>query len=463
MFPEDGKMYESAELFRDSDPNEIITGYLNLEDAFSVHNESHVVVRSANQIKSADPVTYDESGNVIPLSQRFDSTSDDTRYSQFGNAQDAEYLALAADPVKNQARLQEMVDEVARASGGIKAYHGTDRQFNAFSAEKVGSRTGEVDTESEAYFLTSNYDFAENMAKGTARLDVPFGESRIVKADGDPRVINAYVFPQNPTVSYHLPLSPKYVKLAIENAKARGHDTVFFIKHYTHTLTGNYQKVVDKSTGEIVANSMSEWMEMDKYTRPPIGNLKTIGDMTSGKDGFLVDPAWVGKVEIDPSEQYEVVAFSPNQIKSADPVTYDESGNVIPLSQRFDSTSDDTRYSQFGNAQDAEYLTLAADPVKNRGKLQAMVDEAGGWVGMAGADPRVSEDPESLWKEYETKNYGEKYSSDYMDIFETKNGGFALSMSKTYPYVEWSRSTATGRGRTAYLELLYAAKTVGGF
>jgi hypothetical protein len=48
-----------------------------------------------------------------------------------------------------------------------------------------------------------------------------------------------------------------------------------------------------------------------------------------------------------------------------------------------------------------------------------------------------------------------------MDIFETKNGGFALSMSKTYPYVEWSRSTAAGRGRTAYLELLYAAKTVG--
>jgi hypothetical protein len=247
----------------------------------------------------------------------FSEESSDTLLSQFGNAQDAEYLTLAADPVKNQWKLQEMVDAAARAVG-----------------------TGEVDTESEAYFLTSNYDFAENMAKGTARLDVPFGESRIVKADGDPRVINAYVFPQNPTVSYHLPLSPKYVKLAIENAKARGHDTVFFIKHYTHTLTGNYQKVVDKSTGEIVANSMSEWMEMDKYTRPPIGNLKTIGDMTSGKDGFLVDPAWVGKVEIDPSEQYEVVAFSPNQIKSADPVTYDESGNVIPLSQRFDSTSD---------------------------------------------------------------------------------------------------------------------------
>jgi hypothetical protein len=108
---------------------------------------------------------------------------------------------------------------------------------------------------------------------------------------------------------------------------------------------------------------------------------------------------------------------------------------------------------------DTDYLAAV-----ERGDMemaQRMVDEAGGWVGMVGADPRVSEDPESLWKEYETKNYGGKYSSDYMDIFETKNGGFALSMSKTYPYVEWSRSTAAGRGRTAYLELLYAAKTVG--
>jgi len=33
------------------------------------------------------------------------------------------------------------------------------------------------------------------------------------------------------------------------------------------------------------------------------------------------------------------IVFSPEQIKSADPVTYDEAGNVIPLSRRFDITS----------------------------------------------------------------------------------------------------------------------------
>ncbi|MBQ2902813.1 MAG: hypothetical protein IJE48_00290 [Clostridia bacterium] len=39
------------------------------------------------------------------------------------------------------------------------------------------------------------------------------------------------------------------------------------------------------------------------------------------------------------------VAFDSNQIKSADPVTYDDKGKVIPLSQRFDTSEDDIRFA----------------------------------------------------------------------------------------------------------------------
>jgi hypothetical protein len=45
------------------------------------------------------------------------------------------------------------------------------------------------------------------------------------------------------------------------------------------------------------------------------------------------------------SPDNQFVVFSPNNIKSADPVTYDASGNVIPLSQRFDATTADINYS----------------------------------------------------------------------------------------------------------------------
>ncbi|MBR2747804.1 MAG: hypothetical protein IKD95_05595, partial [Bacteroidales bacterium] len=40
----------------------------------------------------------------------------------------------------------------------------------------------------------------------------------------------------------------------------------------------------------------------------------------------------------------EWVAFYPNQIKSADPVTYDDLGNIVPLSNRFNPESNDIRF-----------------------------------------------------------------------------------------------------------------------
>jgi len=51
----------------------------------------------------------------------------------------------------------------------------------------------------------------------------------------------------------------------------------------------------------------------------------------------------------------EWIAFEPNQIKSADPITRDEQGNVIPLSQRFNSDSNSILYA-------TERPGLYADP-----------------------------------------------------------------------------------------------------
>ena len=39
------------------------------------------------------------------------------------------------------------------------------------------------------------------------------------------------------------------------------------------------------------------------------------------------------------------IVFEPEQIKSADPVTYDDDGKIIPLSQRFNTKNEDIRYS----------------------------------------------------------------------------------------------------------------------
>jgi len=64
----------------------------------------------------------------------------------------------------------------------------------------------------------------------------------------------------------------------------------------------------------------------------------------SGHDGLIVKNV---TDQYGESDQY--VVFDPNQIKSADPVTRDEQGNIIPLSQRFNQTPD-IRYSRISYA-----------------------------------------------------------------------------------------------------------------
>ena len=57
-------------------------GYDGVYAVYGVNNDKgQVVVFEASQIKSADPVVYDDNGNVIPLSERFNSSNDDIRYS----------------------------------------------------------------------------------------------------------------------------------------------------------------------------------------------------------------------------------------------------------------------------------------------------------------------------------------------------------------------------------------------
>ena len=55
----------------------IIDGIREGADVFT----TDIIVFEANQIKSADPITYDDNGDIIPLSQRFNEDESDIRFS----------------------------------------------------------------------------------------------------------------------------------------------------------------------------------------------------------------------------------------------------------------------------------------------------------------------------------------------------------------------------------------------
>lgn len=71
-----------------------------------------VVVRDSSQIKSAEPVTYDDAGNVIPLSERFNPDKKDIRYRRNGN--NDKFVAQFEQKQNNERQELEYSDEFRR-------------------------------------------------------------------------------------------------------------------------------------------------------------------------------------------------------------------------------------------------------------------------------------------------------------------------------------------------------------
>ncbi len=78
--------YLDSDLFRNY-PNELhealrdVVGYDGVEVTFESTGEKFYVAWFDNQMKSTDPVTYDDNGKVIPLSERFNTEKNDIRNS----------------------------------------------------------------------------------------------------------------------------------------------------------------------------------------------------------------------------------------------------------------------------------------------------------------------------------------------------------------------------------------------
>ena len=215
---------------------------------------------------------------------------------------DADYLAAVER--KDTPTQQKMVDDAAKAAGYNvgPVYHGTDRSFNKF---KRGWSNGHIWGDG-FYFSNDKYD-AEVWAERTAErsgLDPLTQEMLLqvknpVQLEGDSSIDSVIgTFPQELKDGLAETLDPEYNQLLIDQLK--GNEYIEDIE-------------VEKISDELVVFAKTQ------------GYDSIIGEY----DGFE-----------------HTVVFTPSQIKSADPVTYDDDGKVIPLSGRF-TIADDVRYSKY--------------------------------------------------------------------------------------------------------------------
>ena len=104
----------------------------DVERTSGVTNEVEFFATDPNQIKSADPVTYDNDGQVIPLSERFSDQSNDIRNPRTRSLQQFPYAYAAY--------LKRHFPDIWKAGGNIR---GNDT-FKWWSAYRKGDRSPTV-------------------------------------------------------------------------------------------------------------------------------------------------------------------------------------------------------------------------------------------------------------------------------------------------------------------------------
>lgn len=142
------------------------------------------------------------------------------------------------------------------------------------------------------------------------------------------------------------------------------HGGAFFTDDYF--LADGYasgERVIDaylklKNPLEIDAKG-AKWDELDsEYGRSTRDVAFNLDDQHDGVIFYNVADSWMDDEDAGEYTVYYVKDSS--QAKSADPVTYDDNGNVIPLSERFNPENEDIRYS------DRDYTAISDEELLRR-------------------------------------------------------------------------------------------------
>ena len=396
-------------------------------------------------------VTYDENGDLIPLSKRLDINNPSVKYSRA--QMDEKYMQAVKDGNKDLAR--KLVYEAGEKAGwSIKAYHGTaraDRVGNVFLPERATS--GPM-----AYF-TDDWGIAENYSKSKNDTSIAYDEEygdyfnqfRVnINGKNVPvgKLWNTLSFAERQKITErakHITLDDEAENIIYdENAqygagnftdyerKLHGWNSIDTLiegwlnggtlfnreqdfldvlklagienvtwnnpdarheKVYSVLLNIQNPFVVSEMyNGKFLEGLENWWMYQDKaayeretasadmwdknsfsvdewiaygfddvatgqtsnWTRIPDGvtdYLKSLGydgiKDNGGKGGGKGHTVWI--------------PFSSEQVKSAEPITYDDNGNVIPLSERFKKEKVDIRYSKANVTEDMKLSRMTEE------------------------------------------------------------------------------------------------------
>lgn len=275
----------------------------------------------------------------------------DIRYS-LGELEDAYQYNIDNDDMIGAEMLVERAANLAMPNSKIRGkdgnltpvYHGTREMFYEFDTSVSGGKNGTA----EGFGIYTSDDPEVTEAYGERQIKM---YANITKpATSTKKTI---------TASKLAALIKDTCKRQAQKMVADGeYDTVkealldTWVSNYVYT----YDIGMDRAYRE-TANSILQMNDNDMAIIQEVMSGMSIRDYAeatdfyrnsltpiTGFDGFVTQ--WENK-SIGKKSNI-ILAFESSQLKSADPVTRDESGNVIPLSERFNPEKADIRYSKSG-------------------------------------------------------------------------------------------------------------------
>lgn len=367
---------------------------------------------------------------------------------------DDDYMAAVESDDMDTA--QRMVDEAAKAAGyTVKAYHGTPTGgFTEFDTSRIGSNTG---VGRGRFSFTSDKSVADSYAgkdnknaraselvtalNGLFRKydseelrmffvdddsEPVVWDSDIVIADG--ALDGGYIdfdfnWEDNDPGRY---ASPKEARTAKASAEFEG------TRKYLIDVLNDYRKGADSSFDEFFneALAMLESKSPDRTPKTYSVYLKTPSASFEADTNTYNSVSWeaaysgedVVVIHLDNGENRYFVN-EPSSIKSADPVTYDDNGNVIPLSERFKDNNTDIRFSKEVFTEE-EKLKFKLQEQKNFIKRQYTAETAfGSAVAASPAQRKAFSTEVAHGLPGVTIEMVERAIAPVWDIFEKAKGG----------------------------------------
>lgn len=376
---------------------------------------TETVVFEPTQIKSAT----DNTG-------AFDPSNPDIRYSlRVTPEQDAEYMnAVQNDDMETVQRMVDQAaknwgaflnnseaNEVFKQSGEVrKFYHGTNTgDFTVFNKSLLGNSSGDLGWFGKGFYFAFSQEeaasYGERVISAYLKMKNPYDYSQLYSFKGSERGASQYSrfawiynivkqFPEiveNQKVYYYpdgaedgtaiswkqladmMDRIEQEAKFSVEQVELHNGRLAWELRAdpkqesftndegetFTWTEYGMEQTFATEADAKNPINQIGAYLENVMGVQPvPRRAIERIefsnAVQKAGYDGIIQSPSGD-----------EAVVFDSSQIKSSEPVEYDDDGNVIPLSERFNPENEDIRFSMRGEAPltDREILGEALNEV----------------------------------------------------------------------------------------------------